>query len=113
MLSYEHFCITFVLLKWPPSVFFWLLFYCSLILYLFIYLFVFIYLSVCCCRQGQGTAQIGEGGDNTWIVLDDDDNDDDEEMKDNDEAEITGENTTPETMPQSPQQKNGNKGEKK
>lgn len=84
-------------------------------IYLFICLFLFIlfFLSVCCCRQGQGTAQIGEGGDNTWIVLDDDDNDDDEEMKDNDEAEITGENTTPETMPQSPQQKNGNKGEKK
>jgi len=80
---------------------------------LFIYLFVCFYLSVCCCRQGQGTAQTGEGGDNTWIVLDDDDNDDDEEMKDNDEAEITGENTTPETMPQSPQQKNGSKGEKK
>lgn len=75
---------------------------------------IFIYLSVCCYCQGQGTAQIGEGGDNSWIVLDDDDgDDDDEEMKDNDEIEITCEKTTPETASQSSQHKNGSKGEKK
>ena len=70
---------------------------------------------VCCYRQGQGTAQIGEGGDNSWIVLDDDDDDDDddEEMKDNDEIEITGEKTTPDTVTQSSQQKNDSKGEEK
>ena len=33
-------------------------------------------------------------------------------MKDDDEIEITGEKNTPETIKQSPQQKNGSKGEK-
>ena len=88
-------------------------FYYSLGLYLFIYLFTFIYLSVFCYHQGQGTAEIGEGGDNSWIVLDDDDDDDDEEIKDDDEIEITGEKNTPETLKHSPQEKNGSKGEKK
>jgi len=32
-------------------------------------------------------------------------------MKDNDEIEITGDKTTPETTPQKLQQKNGSKGE--
>ena len=78
------------------------------------FLFIFICLSVCCYHQGQGTAQIGEGGDNSWIVLDDDDDDDDKEMKDNDEIEIADEKTmTPDTVTQSSQQKNGSKGEKK
>ena len=92
----------------------WLLFIIHLVsIYLFIYLFTFIYLSVFCYHQGQGTAEIGEGGDNSWIVLDDDDDDDDEEMKDDDEIEITGDKNTPETIKQSPQEKNGSKGEKK
>ena len=79
----------------------------------FFCLFIFICLSVCCYHQGQGTAQIGEGRDNSWIVLDDDD-DDDKEMKDNDEIEIADEKTmTPDTVTQSSQQKNGSKGEKK
>lgn len=77
----------------------------------FFCLFIFIYLSVCCYHQGQGTAQIGEGGDNSWIVLDDDDDDDGKEMKDNDEIEMTGEKTTPDTVTQSSQQKNGSKGD--
>ena len=82
---------------------------------LFIYLFVYFYIFVCffCYHQGQGTAEIGEGGENSWIVLDDDDDDDDQEMKDDDEIEITGEKNTPETIKQSPQEKNGSKGEKK
>ena len=66
-------------------------------------------MSVFCYHQGQGTAEIGEGGDNSWIVLDDDD----EEIKDDDEIEITGEKNTPETLKHSPQEKNGSKGEKK
>lgn len=79
----------------------------------FFCLFIFICLSVCCYHQGQGTAQIGEGRDNSWIVLDDDD-DDDKEMKDNDEIEIADEKTmTPDTVTQSSQQKNGSKGDKK
>lgn len=59
--------------------------------------------------KGQGTAEIGEGGDNSWIVLDDDDDDHDEEMKNDDEIKITREKNTPETIKQSPQQKNGSK----
>lgn len=61
--------------------------------------------------QGPGTAQIGEGGDNSWIVLDEDD-DEDEKMEDNDEIEKPGVQKNPETATQSPQQKNGSKGEK-
>jgi len=77
-------------------------------------LFIFIYLSVCYYHQGQGTAQIGEGGDNSWIILDDDDDDDDKEMKDNEEIEVADEKTmTPDTVTQSAQQKNGSKGDKK
>lgn len=63
-----------------------------------------------CFCQGPGTAQIGEGGDNSWIVLDDDD---DEEMEDADEIEITGVQKNPETATQSSQHENGSKGEKK
>jgi len=60
--------------------------------------------------KGQGTAQIGEGGDNSWIILDDDDDDDDKEMKDNEEIEVADEKTmTPDTVTQSAQQKNGSK----
>ena len=71
--------------------------------YLFIYLFVCLF----CCCQGPGTAQIGEGGDNSWIVLDDDD---EEEMEDNDEIKITDVQKKPKTATQTSQQKNGSKG---
>ena len=61
-----------------------------------------------CYYQGPGTAQIGEGGDNTWTVIDDDD---EEEMEDDDEIEITGVKTNNESAAQRLQQKNGSKGE--
>jgi len=55
--------------------------------------------------KGPGTAQIGEGGDNTWTVIDEDD---DEGIKDNDDIEITDvRNRNPEPITQSTQQKNG------
>ncbi|KAJ7357635.1 Exosome complex component RRP45 [Desmophyllum pertusum] len=57
--------------------------------------------------KGPGTAQIGEGGDNSWTVIDDDD----EEMEDDDEIEITGVKTNNESAAQRLQQKNGSKGE--
>ena len=81
---------------------------------MFVYLFTFAFnfclfacLFVCFC-QGPGTAQIGEGGDTSWIVLDEDD----EEMEQNDEIEITGEKRNPESATQASQQKNDSKGEK-
>ena len=72
---------------------------------------LFIYLFVClfCCCQGPGTAQIGEGGDNSWIVLDDDD---EEEMEDNDKIKITDVQKKRETTTQTSQQKNGSKDKK-
>ena len=73
-------------------------------MYLFIYLFI--YLLFCYC-QGPGTAQIGEGGGNSWIVLDDDN---EEEMEENDEIKITDVQKKPENTTQTSQQKNGSKG---
>lgn len=52
--------------------------------------------------KGPGTAQIGEGGDNSWIVLDDAD----EEME---ESEIISEKRTSESPTPVSQQKNGGK----
>ena len=66
-------------------------------------------LDLFCYIQGPGTAQIGEGGDNSWTVIDDDD--DDEEMEENDEIEITDvRKRTPDPVEQSSQQKNRNQG---
>ena len=64
------------------------------------------FLIVCFC-QGPGTAQIGEGGDNSWIVLDEEDG----EMEESEEVEITGEERNSESPTPESQQKNGSKGE--
>ena len=62
----------------------------------------------CYFYQGPGTAQIGEGGNNAWFVIDDDD---DELLEKNDELEITDvreRKATP--ISQTSQQENGKKG---
>ncbi|XP_027059880.1 exosome complex component RRP45-like [Pocillopora damicornis] len=55
--------------------------------------------------KGPGTAQIGEGGDNSWIVLDEEDG----EMEESEEVEITGEERNSESPTPESQQKNGSK----
>ncbi|CAH3039177.1 unnamed protein product [Porites lobata] len=58
--------------------------------------------------KGPGTAQIGEGGDNSWIVIDDDD--DDDSMEENDDIEITEvQNSNNKAVIESSKQTNGSK----
>ena len=66
-------------------------------------------LDLLCYIQGPGTAQIGEGGDNSWTVIDDDDHD--EDMEENDEIEITDvRKRNPDPVEQGSQVKNRNQG---